>query len=499
MPTININVEREKTALLYKIIFLTVMMSFLLLYRVASSEYVDPVGLPLFLVLAVLIGVAVIAIPEARTQPFSAFSYSAILWLMGYVYRGVVVSTEQGGVVTYWGTPEDHLVEGAWLCILGYFCFFIGYRSRIGPAIGRFWPYVAFPSWQTLTPGKLMFKLYIFYGIGWLGRLLLFSVGIFHRQQEILVDISMRTWFNMLAQMAIYSIWAIFAIKNSKSHRFVTFLPWFIIEFVYGMIEGSRTVMVMAALIYFFTRRLYGPRAFKWSNVILLRSISYLTIFPALSFVRQTYYKAQDQSGQQGVDTAIDSVGRWGEEAGETRFSDLQQGIALRFAYLDNLLIVLDRVPSVYPYQHGDTFVSNVIFAPVPRIFWKNKPVFNSGRRWAILFHDDRNEGEIGTYTSIGIIAEAFFNFGHVGVLMMFIIGVWLRIHWTRFTKYKGVDPVSPVRLPFIMTLTSPVLHITSVFSGIWRATFDVYFFIILLFGVPRIVTWRSKMLNRDE
>lgn len=499
MAIININVEREKTALLYKALFLTVMLSVLLLYRVAISEKVDPVGLPLFLVLGALLGGAVIAVPEARKQPFSAFGYSTILWLMGYVYRGVVLSTEPSGSITYWGTPEEQLVFGAWLCILGYVCYFLGYRSRIGPMLARWWPYVAFPSWRTMSPARLMLKLYIFYGIGWLGRFLLFSVGIFHRQQEILVDISLRSWFTMLAQMAVYSIWAIMAIKNARRDRFITFVPWFAIEFVYGLIEGSRTVMVMAALIYFFTRSLYGPRSFKWSNIILLLSISFLTLFPALSFVRHTYYKTTDMRGEQGVDTAIDSVGRWGEEAGTTEFSDLQHGIALRFAYLDSLLIVLDRVPSVYPYQEGDTFISNVLFAPVPRIFWKDKPVFNSGRRWAILFHDDINESDIGTNTSIGIIAEAFFNFGHVGVLMMFLVGIWLRLHWTRFTRYKAVDPISPVRLPYIITITSPVLHITSVFSSIWRQTFDAYFFVILLFGVPRIVSWRSDLLKPKE
>lgn len=488
--------ERDKTALLYKILFLTCFLSLVLLYRVAVSENVDPVALPLFLVLGLLVGGAVIVLPEARRQPFSAFSYAAILWLAGYVYRGVVLSTALDSMVTVWGSPEEHLVPAAWLVILGFSCFFLGYRSRIGPALGNWIPMVVFKSWTEMPTAKLMLKLYILYGVGWLGRMLLFSVGIFHRQQEILVDVSLRAWFNMLALMAMFGVWAIMAIKNARGDRFITFVPWFFIEFVNGLIEGSRTVMARAFVIYFFTRSLYGPRATKWSNMILVISISFITLFPVLSFIRQSYYKTQDIQGKQGVDTALDSVNRWGQDYQDTEFSDLQQGIFLRFAYLDPLLIVLDRVPSMYRYQHGSTFLQNIIFAPVPRIFWKDKPIFNSGRKWSILFADDHNETDIGTYTYIGTVAESYFNFGHLGVLVMFVIGVWLRLHWSRYSTYKPVDPVSAVRIPFVMGLTSPVSHITGLFSGVWRHTFDMYFFTILIFGLPRIVSRSSKMLK---
>ena len=491
--------EGEKIALLYKILFLSAFLSLVLLYRVAVSEQVNPVAMPLFLVLGVLIGIAVIAIPEARLQPFSAFSYAAILWLVGYVYRGVVLSTTPGAMANVWGTPEDHLVPAAWLSILGFVCFFLGYRSRVGPALGRWMPFVTFPSWTKMPTSKLMLKLYILYGVGWLGRLLLFSVGIFHRQQEILVDISLRSWISMLAQMAIFSVWAIMAIKNQRGDRLVTFLPWFFVEFIHGLIEGGRTVMARGVLIYFFTRSLYGPKAIKWSNVILVIALSFITVFPMLSMIRHSYYRTQDAQGRQGVDTAIDSVKRWDEEYRDSEFSTLQSGIYMRFAYIDPLLVVLDRVPSLYPFQQGATFLVHSFIAPIPRLFWKNKPMFNSGRKWSILFADDPNETEIGTYTYIGTISEAYFNYGYMGVLLLFVIGVWLRLHWSRYITYKQVDPVSVVRIPFLVSLTSPVAHLTSLFSGIWRQTFDMYFYTVLIFGIPRIVSRRSSMLKPKE
>lgn len=491
--------ERENVALLYKAVFMALVFAFALLYRVGTSDFVSASGVGLFMLLGAVIGLMVLGVRESRHQPFSSFSIAAILWMLGYVYRGVVISTTTGSLDHYWGTPEAHLTEAAVLAILAYLFFVIGYRSRVGPALARWVPYLAFPSWSKTSDSKLLFKLYLLYSAGWVGRLLQFSYGIFHRQQETLLDISLKSWVNMIAQMAIFSIWAIMAVKARRGDRFVTFIPWFIVEFIYGLVEGGRTTMGRAVLIYWFAKSLYGKRPIKWINVILVLSISFIGVFPFFSVIRTSYYKTTDEHGRQGVNTALTSVQRWDETFEASDFSALQRGIYLRFAYIDPLLVVIDRVPSMYPFQNGDTFVWHSIAAPVPRVFWRNKPVFDAGRQWAILFGDDPNKEDLGSYGYVGTIGEAFFNFGYYGVFVLLLIGIWVRLHWSRYQRYKGVDPVSAIRVPYLWVTASPVVHLSGLFGGFWRGFFDMYFFTILIFGIPRVVTHRSGLLKPDE
>ena len=493
------NTERQNAALLYKILFVALFISLAVLYRVTTSDEVHTAGFSLFLLLGILVAASVVMLKEPRGQPFCAFSIAAILWVLGFVFRGIVLSTSGGGLDRFWGAPEEHLVEAAVLCILGFLFFFLGYRSRIGPMVASWIPYVAFPNWEKMPHGKLLFKLYLFYAIGWGGRVLLFSIGVFHRQQELSADVTFRSWANMIAQMSIFSVWALMAIKNEKGHRFVSFIPLVVIEFLYGLIEGGRTTMVQTLVIYLFTRSLYGRRPVKWINILLVLTISFISIFPLLSMIRNSYYRATDEEGKQGVDTAIRAISRWDDTYSTGGLSVLQEGIFRRFAYIDPLLVVLDRVPSLYPFQHGDTFISQSLYTPIPRLFWKDKPIHDTGRRWAIMFGDDPSEAAIGTHGHIGIVAEAFFNFGYWGLVLLFFTGAWVRMHWTRYTTYKSVDPASALRIPYLWGISSPVIPMVVVCAGFWRSFFDMYFFTVLMFGIPKIVRHDSGYLRLKD
>jgi hypothetical protein len=92
------------------------------------------------------------------------------------------------------------------------------------------------------------------------------------------------------------------------------------------------------------------------------------------------------------------------------------------FMQLQNLTIIVDRVPSEFPYQNGKTFLA-LLAAAVPRKLWAAKPLPATGI-YTLAFWPDRWL-VLGTTMPPGIMAEFYLNFSWMGVLAgMLLAGV---------------------------------------------------------------------------
>jgi hypothetical protein len=178
--------------------------------------------------------------------------------------------------------------------------------------------------------------------------------------------------------------------------------------------------------------------------------------------------------------------------------ASVRMNVLGRHGELDILLTVLDRVPRIYPYQKGDTFIPYLLHAPIPRALWPSKPILDIGHRFSILFRDDpQKKLEKGTSISIGTVAELYYNFGYWGLLACPIFGMVVRFFWERWKHYFQVEACASIRLPFLLFsvagfgadtagLASDVLELIIV-------PVTLYIFMMAFYGRrPKVLRWRS-------
>jgi oligosaccharide repeat unit polymerase len=108
---------------------------------------------------------------------------------------------------------------------------------------------------------------------------------------------------------------------------------------------------------------------------------------------------------------------------------------------------IIDAVPDRLDYALGRTYVAPLV-APIPRILWSGKPIVGSGKQiGAAIFGTEGRSG-----VPPGLAAEAYWNFGIVGILVVpFVLGLGLR------RTYETLRP-------FVISKNSAVLYLVLIF-----------------------------------
>lgn len=115
------------------------------------------------------------------------------------------------------------------------------------------------------------------------------------------------------------------------------------------------------------------------------------------------------------------------------------------FIYNKNLLDVsktahiINNVPSKMQFQYGASFLA-LIYAPIPRQLWPNKPVLAMSKDIAqkIYGYNEKNMAGIPP----GMAAEMYVNFGYAGILIgFFLAGILLKKAYNSFEfDEKGMN-----------------------------------------------------------
>lgn len=99
------------------------------------------------------------------------------------------------------------------------------------------------------------------------------------------------------------------------------------------------------------------------------------------------------------------------------------------FADVTKLAHIYEAVPELIPYKYGSSFIS-VIFAPVPRSLWPNKPAISMGREITEkVYYRGLDLQDKGGGTPPGLFAESLINFSVYGFpIAVLIAGVLFRV-----------------------------------------------------------------------
>jgi len=94
-----------------------------------------------------------------------------------------------------------------------------------------------------------------------------------------------------------------------------------------------------------------------------------------------------------------------------------------RAAYLDTVTLLTSMVPSILPYQSGQTLMLG-IWGFIPRFLWPDKPVLNMGSYATTVIFSSSSSSN----TPLTDIGEFYLNYGLAGVLIgMFALGALFR------------------------------------------------------------------------
>lgn len=124
------------------------------------------------------------------------------------------------------------------------------------------------------------------------------------------------------------------------------------------------------------------------------------------------------------VATWVSLAGRGATGVAEHRQEPLREWLSAslaRFDLLHRFSFVIRMTPDPLPYYHGLTY-EYLAVAPVPRLLWPDKPTASQSNRVVDTDYGFLNDLESSTVIGIGMLPEAYANFGAAGVVVILFL-----------------------------------------------------------------------------
>ncbi len=235
-------------------------------------------------------------------------------------------------------------------------------------------------------------------------------------------------------------------------------------RFVTGLSSGwlgvFASIVLICGAIYIIERRRL-PRA-------AIVAVILFTLFFQLGKedFRRTYWQEQEA----GQASKIEKVGfwiqasleKWGETISESSGQSFRGALmpsVTRVSLLNQTANVIELTPAVVPYQNGQLY-SYLLITLIPRFVWPAKPSVNDSNRYYQVAYGLTAEEHLGNVSiAVGLLAEAFINFGWAGVVaIMFLVGVFFEFYQRAFLgKSSGalMTGIGVILLPQFLSVES--------------------------------------------
>lgn len=351
---------------------------------------------------------------------FSPPFFFAVLIFMGFFARALYQGFGGGEWIGVYGEDFSILLYGNMALLLSVVSFSFGYLSLEGRS---------FVGWERLIP-DFSFK--------WLQILVvvisLFLVFLYFKKQDVfgfllsgglsvkkyfITDDGVRTSLTFLTIGGDF-LYVLFCVRYFRVGRLkrVGFFYWgvlflsFLVPFFSSTRSGLILYLLGLVVIYAYINKAVS---LKKMMVFSILAIFLIGILGALRDV--------SRGGQGGV-SVVSSV--------ETAVSHLLERPYL--LSVDKLSFIVSRSSDRDILLLGESFAS-IVFLPIPRLFWEDKPSVRVGQFVGKNIYDRGNHSGVPP-TFIG---ELFINFGWVGVVLgMFAFGVFSRGYYNSWGGESG-------------------------------------------------------------
>ncbi len=332
--------------------------------------------------------------------------------------------------------PVESVTAAAWGVILFQFCAIAAYELLPGvPKIGIWWNmplfsgsidrllriglglstlYTLLSEFTELIPSELNSILRaIAFGIGTLCTFLLsraWGAGELNGKHKIFFGI-------MLGLQSLLLVSTLFLVSGLS----------LIVLALIGYVSGGKRIPIVTCLLLFVCMAVLhnGKSAMRmkyWEN-----DAPRPTLWELPSFFGEWVQQGLTQRAQTAGDTIV------------------SRKLIERTSLLHMLTLVVDATPSRQPFLDGETY-AHILPQLVPRIFWPDKPVGHvSTHRLATYYGLQDEESTLRTTIGFGVVAEAFANFGFLGLAFLgALIGSCTKLAgvWTRYSpliSYPGL------------------------------------------------------------
>lgn len=139
-----------------------------------------------------------------------------------------------------------------------------------------------------------------------------------------------------------------------------------------------------------------------------------------------------------------------------------------------NVALVMNRMPSVQPYDNGNNLMKAFASAFVPRFLWPDKP--EAGGAFNMKYYTGVTI--MGWSTNVGPLGEAYGSFGVVGgVVYMFLLGLLIRLVYGKIFSIANKMPLLVCWLPviFYQVVSSAETDSLTIFNSLIKSCFFVW------------------------
>lgn len=234
-------------------------------------------------------------------------------------------------------------------------------------------------------------------------------------------------------------------------------------RFLSGMASGwlgvFTSIIVICGALYIAERKRLPRLAF-------LAVIAFTLFFQVgKDDFRKEYWKGQTESASriERLQFWVDSsTSKWSDAiddpSGETFKQALSPSVN-RLSLLTQTANVVEKTPTVVPYQYGELY-SYMFITLIPRFIWPNKPSVNDANQfYQVAYGLTREENLEGVSIAVGVPTEGYISFGWPGALgIMFLLGIFFDFFQNTFLSRSSgplLIGLGIVLLPQFLTIES--------------------------------------------
>jgi hypothetical protein len=339
-----------------------------------------------------------------------------------WIYFGLPLFWGGRSLYTIWGEvfpSEDAITTAMVMCVVGVVALWAGMKMRVRP-----WKPSHLPDIPASKKSWTYLRAVMAAGIGlsmWDGAQMLLGSGGW----QIMVIIT------TIVPSAAFALLFRHFLEGESTYVDRVLIFAFVVNRILlagssGWLSPVAAVGVMVVALYLSARR-------------RLRILPVIAMFITVLFLqvgkngfRQEYWYGQAEGTRvERLRYWMDeSMSRW-EQAWNDRDPQAARDLAaeslLRMSLLADSAYVLEKTPSLVPYQHGKTY-SYLLVTLIPRFAWGSKPSVNEANRFyqtAYGLNDERSVTVVSR--AIGFLTEGYMNFAWPGVVgIMFLTGMFL-------------------------------------------------------------------------
>lgn len=228
-------------------------------------------------------------------------------------------------------------------------------------------------------------------------------------KDELLRSASGITFVTIL-QNALINIPIVFGIIGAKTRRAsIVIMTGLMLEAAAAIISGSRFGISSVLLITSLALYCRKPPSLRRS-LSFVRVMSLIGLVTVAGFVPLSMLRFAGVEGFRG--------GRVGQ-SDQSLFEQYVEPVMNRIGGIDSIVIVVNKVPTMYQHTHFISELKSIAYAPIPRAIWPEKPTISFGKVFA--------EDFMGGYYASGVSGAAtLWGHGYIafGLLGVAIAGV---------------------------------------------------------------------------